>query len=359
MTELTIQNIRARAVMAPLARPIQTAATTIPKAPLVLVDVETKEGVVGRSYLFAYTPVAQPPLASLVERIGETMIGQTAAPAARYDDHVGRFRLLGRQGLVGMAIAGLDMALWDAAAKARDLSVANMLGAGVKPIPCYDSHGVFSVDRDHGALANSLAQGFRAVKFKIGGENVSDDLATIREIQQIIGPGTRLMVDYNQSLTTPEALRRLHVFDREADLTWVEEPLPTEDFAGYRTLRQSVKTPLQAGENWLLPEDAARAIEARLTQHAMLDVMKIGGVTGWRAAAGMALAASMPISSHLFIEVSAHVMAATPNAYLIEFIDVASAVLETPYEVADGGLTPRGPGFGMEWNEAAVTRYAA
>ncbi|WP_424965802.1 enolase C-terminal domain-like protein [Dinoroseobacter sp. S375] len=359
MPSPTITAIRTRAVLAPLPRPITTAVAAIEKAPLLLIDIETREGVVGRSYLFTYTPLALAPLSSLIRNVGDSLIGKTVDPLPRFAELTGMFRLLGRQGLVAMAMAGFDMAFWDALGKSCNRSVAEMLGAAPMPLPCYDSHGIFDGQRDRALLEQSLQEGFRAVKFKIGNGTDGDDIRALTEITEIAGPEVDVMVDYNQSLRTPEAVRRIRALEDRFDLAWIEEPLPAEDYAGYQTLRSAVRTPLQAGENWWLPEDAARAIGARVSDHAMLDIMKIGGVTGWMRAAPLADAASMPVSSHIFVEASAHVLAATPNRHLLEYLDVAGGILAAPYEITRGTLTAKGPGLGIAWDEKAVTRHAA
>lgn len=359
MPQLTISAVKTRAVLAPLARPITTAVASIEKAPLLLIDLETREGVVGHSYLFTYTPLVLGPLAVLVSDVGETLIGKTVSPADRFADLEQAFRLLGRQGLVAMTIAGLDMAFWDAVGKASDASVAELLGAENAPLRCYDSHGVFRADRDCRLLEQSVSAGFPALKVKVGGGTLSDDVSTLTQVREIIGADVRLMIDYNQSLSAPEAVRRIRRLGDAFELDWVEEPVPAEDFAGHRAIRSKVGTPIQTGENWWMPDDAARAIDAGISDHAMLDIMKIGGVTGWMRAAPIAAAASLPVSSHIFVEASAQVMAATPRRHLLEYLDVAAGVLDQPYEAQDGAVTPRGPGLGIAWNAAAVERHAA
>jgi mandelate racemase len=358
MTPLTITAIRTRSLIAPLIRPVTTASGTIPAAPLVVIDLETKEGVVGRSYLFTYTPLSMRPLAQLIDNISETLIGKSVEPVARMAQMEHTFRLLGRQGLVAMAIAGLDMALWDASAKAHDMSVARMLGGTHDPIPCYDSHGI--IDPAHGmaAIEGSLAQGFRAIKVKVGGALLQTDVDTLKSVREVIGPDVRLMIDYNQSLTVPEAIRRItRLEDEGIDLDWVEEPVGAEDFVGHRAVRANVRTSIQTGENWWMPDDAARAIQADISDQVMIDIMKIGGVTGWQRAAPLAQAASLPISSHIFVEASAHVLSVTPNTYLLEYLDIAGAIQIDPPQVIDGMLAPQGPGLGMTWDEAAIKRY--
>jgi mandelate racemase len=248
------------------------------------------------------------------------------------------------------------MALWDALGRARDLSVARLLGGEEKPITAYDSYGMIDPAKDAALLEKALDRGFTAIKIKIGGGSLRDDLETVRAVREIIGDDRRLMVDYNQSLSVPEAIRRI---DRLADynLEWVEEPVPAEDLAGHATVRRASNVPIQTGENWWFPEDAARAIALQASDFAMLDVMKIGGVTGWLRAAAQAEGASLPVSSHIFVEASAQLLAVTPQAHFLEYLDIASPILRDPLEIDAGTLKPRGPGLGLEWDEKAVQRY--
>ena len=357
--ELTIQTITARPAMVPLSRPITTAKVTINNAPLVLIDMCTAQGVVGRSYIFGYTPLSLRPLTAMVESIADTLIGKTVDPVTRFSDMEAMFRLLGRQGVVGMAMAALDMAFWDACAKAQDITVARLLGAEERPIKCYDSHGFFDPDRDVKDLELSLTQGFDSFKFKLGAETVEDDLARLRAARDIVGRDKVLMLDYNQAFSSTEAIRRVRRIEEEFDLDWIEEPVLAEDFAGHRAVRAAIRTPVQTGENWWLPDDASRAVQAEICDHAMLDLIKIGGVTGWMRAAAIAQGASLPVSSHLFPEASAHVLAAIPNCHLLEWMDVTSAIAGEPYEIENGHLAPKGPGFGLEWDEKAVAKYGA
>lgn len=354
---LIIKDIEARAVIAPLARPVTTAVGTIPSAPLVLIDVITTQGLVGRSYIFGYSPITLRPLVELISNLKDMLKGQSISPVERMRDFERSFLLLGRQGLLGMAISGLDMAFWDILGRMQGLSVARLLGGEDLPLEAYDSYGVVDMERDVAQLERSLAQGFTAIKIKIGGGALSQDLETVAAVREIVGAETRLMVDYNQSLTVPEAVRRIDSL-AEYDLHWVEEPVSAEDLAGHATVRAASQVPIQTGENWWFPEDAARAISAGASDFAMLDIMKIGGVTGWLRAAAQAEGASLPVSSHIFIEASAHVLAVTSNAHLLEYLDIASAVLREPMIVEDGKVRPRGPGLGLEWDGDAVSRYA-
>jgi mandelate racemase len=354
---LTVREVKARPVNARLERPIRTAVGTIPSAPLVLIDVLTEEGVTGNSYVFAYTPLALGPLARLVEEIGGETGGKSIVPFERMREFNRRFRLLGWQGLVGMAVSGVDMAFWDALGKAAGWPVVRLLGGEPRPIMAYDSFGVLDLKADQLAIARSLENGFRGVKIKIGDGDVERDVATVAEVRRLIGPEIALMVDYNQSLNPIEARKRI---ERLAgyDIHWVEEPVPAEDVEGHARVRMESPVRIQTGENWWFPRDMARSIAAGASDFAMLDIMKIGGVTGWLSAIGQAEAASLPISSHIFVEASAHMLPVTPTAHWLEYLDIAGSVLAEKPLVCGGSLTAVGPGLGLRWDEDAVRRYA-
>jgi mandelate racemase len=204
--------------------------------------------------------------------------------------------------------------------------------------------------------AELVERGFNAIKVKIGRSDIAADLETIRAVRRAIGDGARLMVDYNQSLSVPDAMDRARVLD-DHGLYWIEEPTRADDFEGHARIAEAAKTPIQLGENWWGPHDMAKSIAARASDHAMLDVMKLGGVTGWMRAAALAEAASLPASSHTFPEFSAHLLGVTPTALYLEYLDHAGPILQQPVQIKDGHvLTPDRPGSGVEWDEDAVAR---
>lgn len=350
--------IRARAVNVPLEFPVRTSVGTVATSPLVLIDLETDQGFVGRSYVFTYTPIALQATRVLVESIGNALIGQAVVPLEIDRWFSQRFRLLGRTGLTTMACAGIDMALWDILALARGVPLATLLGGAPKSIPAYDSHSMDGMDIGTQRAARAVEQGHRAIKTKIGYATLDEDLAVVRALRQTIGPDVALMVDYNQGLSVPEALRRIRALEGEG-IAWVEEPTLQEDLHGHAEIRQRSGIPIQMGENWCEPTDMQRALDAQACDLAMPDAMKIGGVTGWLKAAALAQARGIPMSSHIFQEISVHLLAVTPTAHWLERMDLAGAVLQTPLRFVDGqGQCPTEPGVGIAWNEEAVARFA-
>ena len=359
MNHPKITAVRARAVNVPLEYPVRTSVGIVATSPLVLIDLDTDAGVTGRSYVFTYTPLALPATLEMVRSLGRAIEGECVAPADIDRLLAGRLRLLGRSGIVLMACAGLDMALWDALALHMRQPLVSLLGGRPRPMPAYDSHSMDGLALGVQRAERAAKSGFRAIKTKIGYPTLAEDLQIVRALRQAVGPDVQIMVDYNQGLTVPEALRRIRVLAEEG-VAWVEEPTLQEDLRGHAQIRQRGTLPVQMGENWCGPEEMQRALDAGACDLAMPDAMKIGGVTGWLKAAALAQTHGIPMSSHIFQEVSAHLLPMTPTAHWLERMDLAGPVLAQPLKFVDGNAVPGDePGTGIAWNEDAVGRWAA
>ena len=358
MTKTTsaIRSVKARALVAPISRPVRNAFGVIEAAPLVLIDVATDQGVTGHAYLFGYSKLTLKPLVMLIEEIGRELVGKAIVPFDLMGAMDAKFRLLGWQGLIGMAVSGLDMAFWDALGQIAGKPVVELLGGSPRPMLAYDSYGAVDPAADEKHLRRSIEQGFRGIKIKGGYGDAANDERVVKGVRALLGPDVALMIDFNQSLDPDEAKRRIARL-APYDLTWVEEPVPQENLCGHAEVRKSSPIPIQAGENWWFPRGFAEAIATGASDCVMPDLMKVGGVTGWLRVAAQAEAASIPMSSHLFAEASAHMLAVTPTAHWLEVLDFAGSILASPIRIVDGTLTARGPGLGLEWNETAVSKY--
>ena len=186
-----IRSVKARALVVPLKRPVKNAFGVIDNGPLVLIDVETDQGVTGHSYIFAYTRLTLKPLVHLIEEIGRELTGKPVAPFDLMAAMDARFRLLGWQGLVGMAVSGLDMACWDALGKVAGKPLAELLGGSPRPIKAYDSYGVVDPVNDEKALRRSLEQGFRGIKIKGGDGDAANDERWSRASEACSAPTSR------------------------------------------------------------------------------------------------------------------------------------------------------------------------
>ena len=356
---LHVRSPRWAAVAVPIARPLGTSAQTIRAAPLLLLDLETVEGVVGRSYLFCYVPEAAAAVGRLIDAAGEAIVDAPVAPLEIGSKLSRHFRLIGVRGIVAMALAGIDVACWDALAIAAGMPLAALLGATPKPIPAYNSNGLGLIEADAAAdeAEELLVGGFGAIKMRLGRPTLEADLAAIRAVRKRVPDAIKIMVDFNQALTLAEAQRRCRAIDREG-IYWIEEPIRHDDYAGCAELARELDTPVQIGENFAGPPAMAAAIAARAADFMMPDLERIGGVTGWQQAAALASTAGIELSSHLFPEASAHLLAATPTAHWLEFVDWANPVLAAPLQIIDGCARPADtPGTGVRWNADAAARY--
>jgi mandelate racemase len=149
------------------------------------------------------------------------------------------------------------------------------------------------------------------------------------------------------------------VLDDEG-LTWVEEPTLAHDYEGHAQIARETATPIQCGENWWGTQDLRHAIDAHASDYVMLDAMKIGGVTGWLRGAAMAEAHSLPVSSHLWPEISYQLLCLSPTAHWLEYADWWNVILAQPLRIESGVAVPyQAIGTGVEWNEAGISRCVA
>ncbi len=359
---LTLKSVDVRPVVVPLKRPVVSRVGLFKDWPLILIDLQTEEGIVGRSYLAPYLRQAARYLVPAIMDLAEAIKGKRIAPVDFFRAGINSMHLVGREGLSLIAVAGLDMALWDALAKAAEMPLAVLLGGTLGPVPAYNSNGLWLTPLPTLAdEARALVDegGFGALKLRLGRDRLDDDLAAITAVRNAVGADVKLMCDFNQGLSLGDALSRCHALD-DAGLYWLEEPIVYDNLAGYAQLTRELKTPVQLGENFYGPRALHQAIVAGAGDYVMPDLMRIGGVTGWLRSAAIAGAAGIPMSTHLYPEFAAHLMRVTETAHWLEWQNWADPILAQPCEVGHGALTiPNVPGSGVAWNEDGVKRYAA
>lgn len=356
---LHLRGVTCTAVEVPLRYVLGTSAATVRAAPLLLVDVHTEEGVDGHAYVFCYRRSGARPIADLVQDAAEVVRGEVIAPATLAAKLERRFALIGVTGVVRMALSAFDMALWDAMAVAAGVPLARLLGGAPRPLRAYNSCGLGLMAPEAAAdeAEKLLEGGMTAVKLRLGHATLAEDLAVTRAVRKRLPGSVQLMVDYNQALSRFEALQRGRALQDEG-VAWLEEPIRHDDFAGNAEIARTLALPLQIGENFNGPQDLLRALQAQACDLVMPDVARIGGVTGWMQAAGVAQAHGIPMSSHLMPEVSAQLLAATPTCDWLEYVDWTDAIAAEPVKIA-GGHWPASerPGSGLAWDRQAVDRY--
>jgi L-alanine-DL-glutamate epimerase-like enolase superfamily enzyme len=360
---MKITAIRTTLVDVPLERPIVSRIRISETMTLLLVDLETDEGLTGQTYLVTFGQDWGRAVIELLRGLEAQVRGmdpRETTPLYRKTWQVSS--MAGRRGLAVFAISAIDTAAWDVAAKALGVPLWQMLGGSAAPVETYASEGLWLTD-DLGKLAAEAAelvgQGFHTVKMRLGRPREADDLAAARAVRGAIGREIRLMADANQGWDVHYALRMgRKLEDAGIDLTWFEEPIPHDDVPGQARIAAELATPLATGENAYAPYGFRELIEARAVDVMMPDLERIGGVTGWLRTAALADAWRLPLASHLFPEQSCHLMAASPTAYYLEHMPWAQPLLAEKLALVDGRVPlPTRPGLGLVWDRDAVRRW--
>ena len=354
-----IRSLTTRGMLVPLNFTLGTSAAIVKSVPLLLVDLLTEDGVTGRAYTFCYRPSGAVAISSHLFEAVDLLKGKESTPFDVTQTLSRQFALLGVTGAVRMALSLLDMAMWDAIAQRQRVPLSSLLGSSPKSLRAYDSRGLGLMEPDRLAeeVQTLLESGLGAVKLRLGHPSLSEDLAALRPVRKSIAGGdVAIMVDYNQALTSAEAIRRGRELEKEG-IYWLEEPIAHEDYVASAAIARELRVPIQIGENFNGPEGLLRAIGAQASDYVMADVARIGGVTGWLHAAGIATAHGIEMSSHLMPEISAHLLCATPTGHWLEYVDWADAIVQEPLIIRDGMvLTSERTGSGIAWDEAKLKR---
>ena len=358
MQPLKLRSLVSRGVLVRLNFTLGTSAAIVRTVPLLLVDLVTDDGVTGHAYAFCYRPSGARAIAAHLAEAFDLLASRPVTPydAARFLSR--QFALLGVTGTVRMALSLFDMALWDALARSMGMPLAALLGSQPRALQAYDSRGLGLMEPD--CLSKEadalLASGLKAVKLRLGYPSAKEDISALKAVRRVVGDAVAVMVDYNQALTTAEAIARGRQLENEG-IYWLEEPIPHEDFDAHSTIAKELRVPVQIGENFNGPECMLTALSAHACDYVMPDVARIGGVSGWMQAAALAVASGVEMSSHLMPEVSAQLLSATPTAHWLEYVDWADALLQEPLRIDDGKvLTSQHPGSGIVWDEDKIRR---
>src|SRR5712672_4162223 len=354
-----IRSLRTRGMLVPLKFTLGTSAAIVKAVPLLLVDLLNEDGATGRAYAFCYRPSGAVAMSSHLSEAIDLLKGKRVTPFDATQMVSRQFSLLGVTGSVRMALSLMDMAMWDATAQTQGVPLSSLLGSRPKPLLAYDSRGLGLMDPDRLAEETKalLESGLGAVKLRLGYPSLSEDLAALNAVRRSISGGdVAIMVDYNQALTSTEAIRRGRELEKDG-IYWLEEPIAHDDYVASAAIARELKVPIQIGENFNGPEGLLRAVNTRASDYIMVDVVRMGGATGWLHAASVATAHGIEMSSHLMPEISAHLLCATQTGHWLEYVDWADAIVEEPLIIRDGMVLPsERAGRGISWDEAKLKR---
>lgn len=350
------------------------------EAHAVIVRVATDDGLVGHGEVhpgYGFTRGACSSLKAIVEReLGPEIIGEDAGrPEYVWEKMYNGPRLgialtygqsaprMGRRGVTVCAMGGIDMALWDIFARSLGVPIYKLLGGGYRSqLPTYASGGHAAAEGAGAEALTYTAQGFRAVKMRVGAMDapriVADGIARIRAVRDAIGPDARLMLDAHGSLNESQAIRLAQAAE-EYDIDWFEEPVSSDNWKGMRRVRQATSIPISTGENDFTHFDFRDIIAHEAADILQPDLAVVGGFTAARRIGVLAHAANLQVAPHiwgsaLLFYASLQLAAALPNCPIIEFRQGGNPLfteLISPPPAIDGEgyvTIPSGPGLGVE-----------
>src|ERR1700688_196217 len=275
--KLTFRSVAVRSVLVPLRRPVVSRVGLFDQWPIILIDLLTEEGIVGRSYLEPYLKHSARYIAPAICDLAEARKGHAVRPIEDFQNGRRALNLIGYEGVSMIAVSGLDMAAWDALAKAAGMPLAVLLGGSTRPVPAYNSSGLWLTEvAGLGDDARALVAegGFKGLKLRLGRDRLADDLAAIEAVRAAVGADIKLMVDFNQGLSLGDALRRCHALDGQG-LYWFEEPITYDNLAGYAQLSRELTTPVQLGENFYGPRALHQALSMDAGDYVMAHLIRM------------------------------------------------------------------------------------
>jgi len=361
---MKITGLRTAVVNLPIDPPILSAIFAIRSTSCVLCYLETNNGLVGEGLVHAINGHRVAVLDEMVRSLEPLVLGLDPTLGGSLNARAWKdLNFLGYEGVSIQALAGIDMALWDLRGQAAGLNVSRLIGAVRTSVPVYASGGLWlssSIDELQREAASFVSRGFRAMKTRVGPGEPEKMVARVRAVREAIGPEIGLMVDANQQLSVPEAIRLGRMLE-SLNLTWFEEPVICHDHAGEATIAAALDTPIASGETVHTHRGILRMLQAKSADILMPDVQRMGGPTEFLKAGALCEAFNTPISSHLFSEVSLPLLAALPNAYILEHMPWFEPLYGQGITLdTDGGaVVPEAPGWGPRFDPAAVRRYAA
>ncbi len=351
---MKITQLSTQAVVLPMAAPIQSALGGISKFGCILVRISTDEGVTGENLVFTLNNVRTGVLQEMVQSLFPLIEG-------RDPGHIGSFwsrawkdvNFIGHKGVSVVGISAVDGALWDIAGKACGLPIYRLLGGHSAAVPAYHSGGMWLsslIDELAREAQSFVAQGFSAMKMRLGSATMAEDVARVRAVREAVGPQVKLMADANQGMTVSSAIRLGRMLE-EFQLTWFEEPLPAYDLEGVARVAAALDTPIASGETEYTRYGFRQMLELKSADILMPDLQRVGGVSEFVKVAHMAEAFDVPVSSHLFSETSLQVLGGLANANYLEYMPWFSALYNEPLQFDQGkALVPERPGWGVTFN---------
>ena len=355
---MKITGVDAFTLSVPTVKPI---ALDLPEHRLVVARVRTDADLEGLGYTLVFGGGGSEAVEAYVRRLATILIGQDPTMVAGLWEKMYRFdRGIRKVGVGGYAVSALDIALWDIAGKAAQLPLAKLWGAVTDRVDAYGSGGwgSYSLDDLIGEAKRYVGMGCRYYKMKIHHPDPRENRRRVEAVRKAVGDGVGLMVDVNQKLDVHGAIRQARLLE-DLELVWLEEPVLADDPAGCAEVARAIQIPVATGENAYTRFEFRELIERGAARYLMPDVCRANGFTETLRIGALAGAHQVALSPHVVHELSLHVAAALPNAFLVELIDwTPGDLFEGMPKCVDGAfrISAR-PGHGITLAPDAEKKY--
>ena len=360
---MKITRLRTAVVRLPIEPAILSAFGPLHSAGCVLCFLDTDQGLTGEGLVFALNNRRLDVIRAMVDSLAPLVEGMDPRLGGSLNARLKpELNFLGTAGVGVLGFAAVDNALWDLRGKAAGLNVAHLIGACRAAVPTYASGGLWlnsSIDQLQRQAADFLARGFRAMKTRVGPTDPARMVARVRAVRDAVGPDVALMVDANQQLSVKQAIRLGRRLE-DLDLTWFEEPVIYTDHAGEAAVAQALDTPIASGETVYTHAGVFEMLRAGAADVLMPDLQRMGGPTEFLKAGALCEAFGIPVSSHLFPEMSLPLLAALPGGYYLEHMPWFEPLYRERIALDGDGraLVPDRPGWGFSFDPEAVRRFA-
>ncbi|WP_269938045.1 mandelate racemase/muconate lactonizing enzyme family protein [Arthrobacter sp. HY1533] len=330
------------------------------KQETIFVELKTDDGLTGLGYSYTIGTGGAAVLSMLREHLVPRLVGMDAANVEQiWMDLFASTRATTTGAITSLALAAVDTAVWDLKSKRAAAPLWQVAGGFRQDVPLYDTEGGWlhlSTEELVSSAKASQAAGWPGLKVKIGKPHVSEDVERLRAVRDAVGPRMDIMVDANQSMTGPEAIRRARALE-PLDIFWIEEPMPADDVSGHVRLAEATSIPVAVGESMYSVAQFREYLQRGAAGIVQVDVARIGGITPWLKVAHLAEAFNVAVCPHFLMELHVSLLAAIPNGRYVEHIPQLRAITKSEMTIADGrALAPNTPGLGIDWDMDAIDK---
>lgn len=356
---MKIIDLKHRTVSVPVEYPVVSCVRHSEKVVFVLLDVITDEGITGIAYAQAFHIHGANAIRACLDFLKTVVVNEEPLFIEKLWRKMWESTKLLGQGITTFALSMIDMALWDILAKSMNQPVYRLLGGHRTSLDTYASQGLWLIPLEEAVeqAERFMAQGYKALKMRLGRENVAEDIKVLTEVRKTVGEDMEIMGDVNQGWSVKETLNIAPEL-KDLGLYWLEEPIDANELEGYRALTKSLKIPIATGENLYGVRSFKNYLEVEAASIYTPDLQRTGGISGWKRIVSILENYNVNVSVHLFPEFAAHLLASLNHSEKLEWMTWARPLFKEPLECKEGRVkVPDRPGFGMEWDEEKIKYY--